>query len=406
MADGYRKIVTDGLWHNNQALVALLGLCPLLAVSNTLINGLGLGLATTLVLTLSNVSVSLIRNWVRPEIRLPVFVLIIASFVTTVELVMNAYFHGLYNVLGIFIPLIVTNCAILGRAESFASRNRVLPSVFDGLMMGLGFTLALVLLGAVRELLGSGTLFANADLLVNCVRLVKSDAEIALMREAGQIANRVMTTAIDRLEPGVRECDAVAAVYQAQMSGTAEFGGDYPAIVPMMPTGEKTSAPHLTWTDAPYENEQMVNLELAACRHRYHCPIARTAYLGKNPPAKLVELAERTVEGLNLTLEAIRPDMRAEEVELVWRKHIARFGLEKESRIGYAMGLNYPPDWGEHTVSLRPGDKTILEPGMTLHFMPGIWLDTYGFECSEPVLITENGCEKFIEFPQKLFVKH
>ena len=114
--------------------------------------------------------------------------------------------------------------------------------------------------------------FANADLLVNWVRLVKSDAEIALMREAGQIANRVMTTAIDRLEPGVRECDAVAAVYQAQMSGTAEFGGDYPAIVPMMPTGEKTSAPHLTWTDAPYENEQMVNLELAACRHRYHCP--------------------------------------------------------------------------------------------------------------------------------------
>ena len=159
-----------------------------------------------------------------------------------------------------------------------------------------------------------GARFANADLLVNWVRLVKSDAEIALMREAGQIANRVMTTAIERLEPGVRECDAVAAVYQAQMSGTAEFGGDYPAIVPMMPTGEKTSAPHLTWTDAPYENEQMVNLELAACRHRYHCPIARTAYLGKNPPAKLVELAERTVEGLNLTLEAIRPDMRAEAV--------------------------------------------------------------------------------------------
>jgi ectoine hydrolase len=138
--------------------------------------------------------------------------------------------------------------------------------------------------------------FANADLLVNWVRLVKSDAEIDLMRQAGQIANRVMTTAIDRLEPGVRECDAVAAVYQAQMSGTEAFGGDYPAIVPMMPTGEKTSAPHLTWTDAPYESEQMVNLELAACRHRYHCPIARTAYLGKNPPAKLVE-AGRTHRG-------------------------------------------------------------------------------------------------------------
>ena len=140
MADGYGKIVTDGLWSNNQALVALLGLCPLLAVSNTLINGLGLGLATTAVLAMSNVSVSIIRNWVRPEIRLPVFVLIIASFVTTVELVMNAYFHGLYKVLGIFIPLIVTNCTIIGRAEAFASRNPVPRALVDGLSIGLGFT--------------------------------------------------------------------------------------------------------------------------------------------------------------------------------------------------------------------------------------------------------------------------
>jgi ectoine hydrolase len=245
----------------------------------------------------------------------------------------------------------------------------------------------------------------NADLLVNWVRLVKSDAEIALMREAGQIANRVMTTALEHLEPGVRECDAVAAVYQAQMSGTAEFGGDYPSIVPMMPTGEKTSAPHLTWTDAPYEKEQMVNLELAACRHRYHCPIARTAYLGKHPPARLAELAEHTVEGLNLTLDAIKPGMRAEEVELVWRRHIAKVGLEKESRIGYAMGLNYPPDWGEHTASLRPGDQTLLEPNMTFHMILGMWMDDFGFECSESFRVSEGGCETFAEVPRKLFVK-
>ncbi|MGB5984592.1 MAG: M24 family metallopeptidase [Desulfobacterales bacterium] len=247
--------------------------------------------------------------------------------------------------------------------------------------------------------------FANADLLVNWIRLIKSDAEIALMRQAGQIASRVMTTAIDHLEPGVRECDAVAAVYQAQMSGTAQFGGDYPAIVPMMPTGEKTSAPHLTWTDAPYENEQMVNLELAACRHRYHCPIARTVYLGKNPPAKLVELARHTVEGLNLTLAAIQPEMRAEAVEAVWRKHIAKAGLEKESRIGYAMGLNYPPDWGEHTASLRPGDRTILKPNMTFHMILGMWMDKYGFECSESFRVTESGCETLADVPRQLFVK-
>ena len=165
MTDGYRKIALDGLWHNNQALVALLGLCPLLAVSNTLINGLGLGLATTMVLTLSNASVSIIRNWVRPEIRLPVFVLIIASFVTTVELVMNAYFHGLYKVLGIFIPLIVTNCAIIGRAEAFASRNSLPRALVDGLSIGIGFTLALVVLGGSRELIGQGTLFDGAQLM-------------------------------------------------------------------------------------------------------------------------------------------------------------------------------------------------------------------------------------------------
>ncbi|MCG6967576.1 MAG: electron transport complex subunit E [Chromatiaceae bacterium] len=165
MTDGYRKIVLDGLWHNNQALVALLGLCPLLAVSNTLINGLGLGLATTLVLVMSNVSVSMIRNWVRPEIRLPVFVLIIASFVTMVELVMNAYFHGLYKVLGIFIPLIVTNCTIIGRAEAFASRNPIPRALVDGLAIGVGSTLALVVLGGSRELIGQGTLFDGAHLM-------------------------------------------------------------------------------------------------------------------------------------------------------------------------------------------------------------------------------------------------
>lgn len=165
MSTSYKTIISDGLWSNNQALVALLGLCPLLAVSNTMINGLGLGLATTLVLTLSNTTVSIIRNWVRQEIRLPVFVLVIASFVTAVELSMNAYFHELYKILGIFIPLIVTNCAIVGRAEAFASRNSVPHAVVDGLAMGIGFTLVLMLLGAMREFIGQGTLFADAHLM-------------------------------------------------------------------------------------------------------------------------------------------------------------------------------------------------------------------------------------------------
>ena len=161
----FKDLIADGLWNNNQALVALLGLCPLLAVTSTAINGLGLGLATTAVLVSSNATVSLIRNLVRPEVRLPVFVLVIASFVTAVELSMQAWFYDLYKVLGIFIPLIVTNCAIIGRAEAFASRSRLDRALVDGLAMGIGFTLVLVTLGGLRELVGQGTLFSQAHLM-------------------------------------------------------------------------------------------------------------------------------------------------------------------------------------------------------------------------------------------------
>lgn len=161
----YTDIIFDGLWKNNPGFVQLLGLCPLLAVTATLINGLGLGIATTLILIASNVTVSLIRNIVPNEIRLPVFVLIIASFVTAVEMIMQAFYYDLYLTLGIFIPLIVTNCSVIGRAEAFASKQPVDRAFLDGLMMGIGFTFALVLLGGLRELLGYGTLFAQAELM-------------------------------------------------------------------------------------------------------------------------------------------------------------------------------------------------------------------------------------------------
>lgn len=161
----YRHVINEGLWNNNPALVQILGLCPLLAVSNTVINSLGLGLATTLTLVASNATVSLIRRWVRPDIRIPVFVLIIASVVTVIELAMNAWFHELYLILGIFIPLIVTNCTIIARAESFASKNALMSSIIDGLFMGVGFMAVLLVLGAMRELVGFGTLLSHADLM-------------------------------------------------------------------------------------------------------------------------------------------------------------------------------------------------------------------------------------------------
>ncbi len=163
--NSYKEIILNGLWKNNPALVQLLGLCPLLAVTGTVVNAMGLGLATTLVLLGSNISVSLIRNFVPETVRLPAFVMIIASLVTCAELLMQAYTYELYEILGIFIPLIVTNCAILGRADAFASKNPILPSALDGLMMGVGFTTVLIILGALRELIGQGTLFTGMDLL-------------------------------------------------------------------------------------------------------------------------------------------------------------------------------------------------------------------------------------------------
>jgi electron transport complex protein RnfE len=166
MTTDYKRIVRDGLWDNNIVFSQSLALCPLLAVTGTATNGLGMGMATTAVMIASGLLVAVFRSFISPEVRIPVFILIIATLVTLVDMSMNAWMHDLHKVLGLFIPLIVTNCAILGRAESFASRNAALPAATDGLMMGLGFTLVLVALGAVRELLGSGTLFANAALLL------------------------------------------------------------------------------------------------------------------------------------------------------------------------------------------------------------------------------------------------
>ena len=166
MVNQYKQIMRDGVWDNNVVFSQMLALCPLLAVTSTATNGLGMGLASLVVMVLSGLIISILRSIITPEVRIPVFVLIIATIVTLVDMNMNAWLHDLHKVLGLFVPLIVTNCAILGRAESFAYRNPVMPSVFDGLMMGIGFTMVLVVLGAVREILGSGTLFSNAPILL------------------------------------------------------------------------------------------------------------------------------------------------------------------------------------------------------------------------------------------------
>ncbi|MHB1407436.1 MAG: M24 family metallopeptidase [Desulfitobacteriaceae bacterium] len=246
--------------------------------------------------------------------------------------------------------------------------------------------------------------FRDANLLVSWVRIIKSDNEIQYMKRAARIVEKVMQEAIDTVAVGVRECDVAAKVYHAQMTGTDEYGGDYPAIVPLMPSGEKTATPHLTWTDNKYKQGDPVILELAGCYKRYHAPLARTLILGE-APQKVKDLAEVVVEGISAAIDFIKPGVACEEIENVWKKTIEKSGFIKDSRIGYSMGLNYPPDWGEHTASIRPGDKTILQPNMTFHLIPGIWLDDYGVEISEPFRVTETGCELFVNFPRKLFVK-
>ncbi len=247
--------------------------------------------------------------------------------------------------------------------------------------------------------------FVDADTLVNRVRLVKSEREIEYMKRAGKIAERVMDAAVENIKVGARECDAAAAIAYAEYSGTEEFGGDYPAIVPLMMAGEATKTPHLTWTDKRYVADEAVLLELAGVYRRYHCPIARTMFLGKEPPRIMRDTAAVVIEGLQKTLEFIRPGVTAEQVEEQWRKAIAHSTIVKESRLGYSIGVNYPPDWGEQTISLRPGDKTELEPNTTLHLIPGIWYDDVGFEIDASIRVTENGYEHLFEYPLDIFLK-
>ncbi len=244
----------------------------------------------------------------------------------------------------------------------------------------------------------------DGEEIINWIRCIKSPTELTYMKMAGQILEKVMDTAVNMIEPGVREGDVAAEVQKAMIAGTPEFTGDYSAIIPIMPSGKRTTTAHLSWTDRKYKKDEIVLLELSGCKNRYHAPLSRTVVTG-NPSKELEEISKTVIHGLNTVVDFIKPGIQAQDIEAKWRESIAGSRVVKESRIGYAFGLNYPPDWGEHTISLRPGDTTVLVPGMTIHVMPGIWTDTLGFECSEAVYVTESGCETFSRVPRQLFVK-
>jgi ectoine hydrolase len=246
--------------------------------------------------------------------------------------------------------------------------------------------------------------FKDATALVNWQRAIKSLQELEYMRRAARIVEAMHARIRERVEPGMRKCDLVAEIYDAGIRGADGFGGDYPAIVPLLPSGEEAAAPHLTWDDRPFRRGEGTFFEIAGCYRRYHCPLCRTVFLGKPTPGFL-DAEKAVLEGMEAGLAAAQPGNRCEDVANAFLAALARQGIEKNNRCGYAIGLSYPPDWGERTMSLRPGDLTVLAPGMTFHFMTGLWLETMGVEITESIAITETGAECLANVPRKLLVK-
>ena len=246
--------------------------------------------------------------------------------------------------------------------------------------------------------------FSDTTALVNWQRAVKSPQELDHMRRAARIVELMHQRILDKAEVGMRKCDLVAEIYDAGIRGTPEFGGDYPAIVPLLPSGEDASAPHLTWDDRPMKAGEGTFFEIAGCYNRYHVPLSRTVFLGK-PTQEFLDAEKATLEGMEAGLAAAKPGNTCEHIANAFFAVLRKYGIVKNNRTGYSIGLSYPPDWGERTMSLRPGDKTVLQPGMTFHFMTGLWLETMGLEITESILITETGVECLANVPRKLFVK-
>ncbi len=245
----------------------------------------------------------------------------------------------------------------------------------------------------------------DATALVNWQRLVKSEAEIGFIRKAARITDKVITTALERAAPGVRKNDLVADIFHAGITGVDEDWGDYPAIVPLTPSGLDATAAHLTWDGAPMRENEATFFELSGCYRRYHAPLSRTVFLG-TPPQEMLDAEQAQLEGIQAGLEAARAGNRTCDIANAFVGTLAKHGIHREGRAGYPIGLSYPPDWGERSASIRPEDQTILEPGMVFHFMPALWMDSWGLETTETILIRENGAaECLCNVDRRLFVK-
>ncbi|GGH39552.1 ectoine hydrolase [Cribrihabitans marinus] len=245
----------------------------------------------------------------------------------------------------------------------------------------------------------------DVSTLVNWKRLIKSNEELDFMRRAARISELVIHRAMELAEPGMRKHDLVGELFKTAVQGEDDSWGDYPAIVPLLPSGEDASAPHLTWNGEALKKGEATFIEQSGCYRRYHAPLCRTIFFGK-PPKHLLDASLALTEGLNAGIDVAVPGNRACDIARALDTELLKVGIERPNRCGYAVGVSYPPDWGEHTVSLRAIDETVLEPGMTFHFMPGLWMDDWGMETTETILIREDGpAEPLCNVERKLFVK-
>ncbi|AGI72437.1 ectoine utilization protein EutD [Octadecabacter arcticus 238] len=248
--------------------------------------------------------------------------------------------------------------------------------------------------------------FSDATALVNWQRAVKSEAELILMRQAEKIVGRMHERIVDKVEPGIRKCDLVADIYDAALRYDPDIGagGDYPALVPLLPSGADASAPHLTWDDEPMKSGEGTFFEIAGVVKRYHCPLSRTVFLGK-PTQTFLDAEKAVLEGMEAGLEKARVGNTCEDIALAFFDVLKTYGITKDSRTGYPIGVSYPPDWGERTMSLRHGDTSVLQENMTFHFMTGLWMEDWGFEITESIRIGEAGPECLTNVPRKMVVK-
>lgn len=256
----------------------------------------------------------------------------------------------------------------------------------------------------LTEELPNATL-VDATALVNWQRLVKSEDEIGFIRRAARISEKIVQVAIDRAEPGVRKNDLVADIMHAGITGVGDDWGDYAAIVPLTPSGLDATAAHLTWNGEPMKEGEATFFELSGCYRRYHAPLCRSVFLG-TPPQEMLDAEQAQLEGIEAGLEAAKAGNVAGDIARAFLDVLASHGIQRMGRCGYPIGLSYPPDWGERTASLRTEDETVLEPGMTFHFMPALWMETWGLETTETILIKETGpAETLCNMERKLFVK-